>query len=381
VALKIIVAGDGAKDIETAVRACGATPTMLPISALASLAQPNMVQADILLIDIRGQTSLPPALTSVHRQHPGVGILVVAKAPDPDLIVSAMRAGANEWVAEPITQGELDAAITRIVVRQSPAPTNQTFAFVGVKGGVGTTVLAVNVATALARIARSGTLMVDLQMPRGDAALYLGATPRFSVADAFDNIHKLDEAFFGSLVVRAGSRLDLLAAPEAGSATRLDPSRVKALIEFVSKHFEYVVIDVPRTEAGAIDALDGAKSIVVVTTQELPAVRSAASMSARLRQRYGNDRVLVVVNRLDKQSEISLQDVETALGAPVGFTFPNDYRAAVAALNTGRPLVLHDHSTLAASFEKFARTAAGVQIEQKGKAARGGWLDRVVGRK
>jgi pilus assembly protein CpaE len=380
VALKIILTGDGEKDIETAVRECGATPTLLPIGALTSLAQSDKVQADILLIDIRGQASVPPALTSFHRQHPGVGILIVAKALDADLMVSAMRAGANEWVAEPLTHGELDAAITRIVVRQSPAPTNQTFAFVGVKGGVGTTVVAVNVATALARIARSGTLMIDLQVPRGEAALYLGATPRFSVADAFDNIHKLDEAFFGSLVVRAASRLDLLAAPEAGSATRLDPARVKALIEFVSKHFEYVVIDVPRTEAGAIDALDGAKSIVVVTTQELPAVRSAASMSARLRQRYGNDRVLVVVNRLDKQSEIGLSDVEAALGAPVAFTFSNDYRGVVAALNAGRPLVLNDHSTLAASFEKFARRAAGVQIEQKGTGARGGWLDRLVRR-
>jgi pilus assembly protein CpaE len=381
VALKIIVAGDGDKDVEAAVRACGATPTPLPISALESLAQTDKVPADILLIDIRGQATVPPALTAFHRQHPGVGILVVAKAPDPDLIVSAMRAGANEWVAEPITQGELDAAITRIVVRQSPAATNQTFAFVGVKGGVGTTVVAVNVATALARIARSGTLMIDLQTPRGDAALYLGATPRFSVADAFDSIHKLDEALFGSLVVRAASRLDLLAAPDAASATRLDPVRVKALVEFASKHFEYVVLDVPRTEAGAIDALDGAKSIVLVTTQELPAVRSAASMSARLRQRYGNDRVLVVVNRLDAQSEISPQDVEKALGGPVAFTFSSDYRAAVAALNTGRPLVLDDRSALAASLEKFARTAAGVQVQQKGKGARGGWLDRFVGRK
>jgi septum formation inhibitor-activating ATPase MinD len=64
----------------------------------------------------------------------------------------------------------------------------------------------------------------------------------------------------------------------------------------------------------------------------------------------------------------------------VAFTFSNDYRGVVAALNAGRPLVLNDHSTLAASFEKFARRAAGVQIEQKGTGARGGWLDRLVRR-
>lgn len=380
-ALRIIVAGNTDRELEGLVRACGATPTMVPMAELASLAQAATIHADILVVDLRAQTSLPPAVSTFRRQHAAVGILIVAKTLDPDLIVAAMRAGANEWVAEPITHGELDAAITRIVAHQASPAVSQTFAFVGVKGGVGTTALAVNVATALSRIATSGALMIDLQMSRGDAALYLGAEPRFSVADALDNIHKLDDAFFRSLVVRAASRLDVLAAPEAGSATRLDATRVKALLEFTSKQFEYVVVDVPRTEPGALEALDAAKSIVVVTTQELPAVRSAASMATRLRQRYGKDKVLVVMTRLDKESEISHQDVERVLGTPVAFTFPSDYRTTMAALNKGRPVVLDNHSALAASFEKFARTVAGVQIDKTATAARTGWLDRITGRK
>jgi pilus assembly protein CpaE len=381
VALKIIVAGNTDRDLEGLVRACGATPVMVPIGELFSLAQGPTIHADILIVDLRGQTSLPPAVGTFRRQHGSVGILIVATTLDPDLIVSAMRAGANEWVAEPITQGELDAAITRIVAHQSSPAVSQTFAFVGVKGGVGTTALAVNVATALARIATSGALMIDLQMARGDAALYLGAEPRFSVADALDNIHKLDDAFFRSLVVRAASRLDVLAAPEAGSATRLDAIRVKQLLEFTAKQFEYIVVDIPRTEPGALEGLDGAKAIVVVTTQELPAVRSAASMATRLRQRYGKDKVLVVMTRLDKDSEISHQDVEHVLGSSVAFTFPSDYRTTMAALNKGRPVVLDNHSALASSFEKFARLVAGVQVQTTATASRGGWLDRITGRK
>ena len=70
-----------------------------------------------------------------------------------------------------------------------------------------------------------------------------GVEPRFSFMDALDNIHKLDDAFFRGLVTRAPSRLDLLAAPDGGDATRLDSSRVRTLLEFASKHFEFTVVD------------------------------------------------------------------------------------------------------------------------------------------
>ena len=377
--LKITVAGSTDRELEGVVRSCGAAPSLVPLAQLPAMAQATTRQADVLIVDLRGQSSVPPALGAFRRQHPATGILIVAKTLDPDLILSAMRAGANEWLAEPITHAELDAAITRIVAHQASPAVSQTFAFVGVKGGVGATALAVNIATALARVATSGALMIDLQMSRGDAALYLGVEPRFSVADALDNIHKLDEAFFRSLVVRGASRLDLLAAPEANGAARLDPARVKALLEFTSRQFEYVVVDVPRSEPGALDALDAAKSIVVVTTQEVSAVRSAASMAARLRQRYSKDRVLVVMTRLDKESEISREDVEQVLGSPLAFTFPSDYRTTMAALNKGRPLVLTNHTNLAASFERFARMVAGLQSE-KAAAPEGGWLARMTGR-
>jgi len=379
VSLKITVVGSTDRELEGVVRSCGAVPSLVPLTQLPALAQATSQPADVLVVDLRGQGSVPPALSAFRRQHATTGILIVAKTLDPDLILAAMRAGANEWVAEPITHAELDAAITRITAHQTSPAVSQTLAFVGVKGGVGTTSLAVNVATVLSRIATSGALMIDLQVSRGDAALYLGVEPRFSVADALDNIHKLDDAFFRSLVVRGASRLDLLAAPEAGGAARLDASRVRALLDFTSKQFEYVVVDVPRTDPGALDALEVATSIVVVTTQELPAVRSAASMAARLRQRYSKDRVLVVMTRLDKESEISREDVERVLGAPVAFTFPSDYRTAMAALNKGKPVVLSNHSSLAASFERFGRLVAGLQIEKT--APPSGWLTRMTGRK
>jgi len=379
--VKVTVVGSQDRGLEGVLRACGATVSHVPMTDLAMLAQPAAKQPDVVILDLREHPSVPPGLTALKRQHGSTGVIIVAKTLDPDLILSAMRAGANECVADPVTQGELDAALTRVTARQSAPTASQSFAFIGVKGGVGATSLAVNVATSLARVATAGAVFVDLHVARGEAALYLGVEPRFSVVDALDNIHKLDEAFFRSLVVRAPSRLDLLASPDGSTVHRLDAARVRTLLEFASKHFEYTVVDVPRTEPGALESLEGMKSIVVVTTQELPSVRSAAVMVNRLRQRYGKERLVVVMTRNDKLSEISHKDVEQVLGAPVSYVFPSDYRISLEAMNKGRPAVLDNHSSLSSSFEKFARSVAGLKVEKSEGQTSSGWLGRLAGRR
>lgn len=379
--LKVTVVGSQDRDLEAVLRTLGATPTLVPIADLAALAQASAKQPDLIVLDLRSHAGVPPGLAAFKRQHPTTSVIIVAKTLDPELILSAMRAGANECLAEPLNQGELDAAITRVSVRQAAPAASQAFAIVGVKGGVGATSLAVNVATALARVASAGALLIDLHVARGEAALYLGVEPRFTVVDALDNIQKLDEAFFRSLVVRASSRLDLLASPDAVGAGRLDQPRVRTLLEFTSKFFEFTVVDVPRTEPGALDALDGMKSIVVVTTQELAAVRSAAVMVNRLKQRYGKERPVVVLNAKDNQSDISREDIEQSVGAPVAYTVPGDSKGTMEALNKGRPVVLDNHNNLAASYEKFARSLAGLTIEKADAQAGSGWLGRLTGRK
>ena len=83
-------------------------------------------------------------------------------------------------------------------------------------------------------------------------------------------------------------------------------------------------------------------------------------MAAALRQRYGKERVRVIVSRFDKQAEIGTEDVARVVGSPVSFSVPSDYRAALQALNKGRPLALDNHNKLAASFRELAHDLAGV---------------------
>ena len=102
----------------------------------------------VVLIDMRGRDQLPAGVAAFCRQHPGSGAVLVVSSLDPRIMLEAMRAGVNECVPEPLTPKALDEAIRRVLTNTTETP-GQVFAFVGAKGGVGTTTLAVNTAAAL----------------------------------------------------------------------------------------------------------------------------------------------------------------------------------------------------------------------------------------
>jgi pilus assembly protein CpaE len=336
-------------------------PTSIQVSDLGALAHPSAPQPDVIVLDLRDQAQLPATLPQVKRQHPATAVVIIASVLDPVLILEAMRAGANECVTDPVTERDLESAIQRVLAQRKAPIAGEVFAFIGAKGGVGTTTLAVNVATELARLAESaGTLLIDLHLAYGDAGLLLSAEPRFSVLDALENTHRLDEAFFRGLVVRTKAGPDLLASSERGMASPVDAHRIRTLIEFAARQYRYVVLDVHRSDTDALDALETATTIVVVANQDLATVRSASRMSGLLRQRYGKDKVRVVVSRYDSKAEITHDDIERTIGLPVNHMFPSDYRLALQALNKGRPLALDNHNRLAGSFAAFARDLSGL---------------------
>ena len=179
------------------LRACGAQATAIEVGDLKALAAGQARQPEVVVVDLRDRTTMPAELAEIKRQHPSTGILVVLPRLEGSLILEAMRAGATECVAEPITREELGSALARIAA-QRPAPRRgDVFVVIGAKGGVGATTVAVNVATILNKLRPSSTLLMDLHLTYGDAATFLGVEPRFSTVDALENTHRMDAAFCG----------------------------------------------------------------------------------------------------------------------------------------------------------------------------------------
>jgi pilus assembly protein CpaE len=377
IVLNVIVVGSADRTLEDLIRSTGANATSAGEGALASLSSAVSAQPDVIVVDVRERKALPAPIPVIRRQHPLTGIILVAESLDPALLLEAMRAGVTEVVSEPLTPADLEAAITRVVSQRPLAQVGRVFGFVGAKGGVGTTTVAVNVAAALGGIGKPDrTLLIDLHQAGGDAALFVGVEARFSIVDALDNTHRLDQNLLRSLVVEAGPCVDLLAASDRAVAGHLEAAKVRRLLEFAPSVYKHVVIDLPRTDGPIMDALDHVHAIVIVANQELATVKSAGRLANALRQRYGRDRVSVVLSRSDRQADIGHADVERVVGCEVGTTFPSDYRLALQALNKGRPLVLDGGSDLANAFIRYARELAGVRREEP-QAARAGLLGRL----
>jgi pilus assembly protein CpaE len=367
-AANIVLIGSTDRQLEQALRACGMQSPSMPGSELAQLAQPGTKQPDVLVLDLQDQTHLPSALPLLKRTHPSTGVIIVTTRLDPALLLEAMRAGVTEVVSS-LTEDDLKAAINRILAaRPSHSIAGKVYAFLGAKGGVGATTVAVNVATAIARAnAGASVLLIDLHVANGDAAVFLGIEPRFSIVDALENTHRLDEAFFKSLIVRSKAGVELLASSDRVMVTPVDVRRVHTLLEFAVKHFNHIVVDLPRSDANILDALEGVERIVVVANQELATVRSASRMVQALRQRYGKEKVTVVLSRADRLADIGHEDVERAVGVPVKHSFPSDYRRALQALNKGTPVTVENHNDLSGALTDFSRSLTGVQKVAKEK--------------
>jgi len=334
---------------------------------------------DAVVIDIRPLDHLPAELAGMRRQFPHAGLVILARTLDPAALLEAMRMGINEWISEPLVYDDLVAAI-RLVARMSVLPSGKTFALVGAKGGVGGTTVAVNLATSMTLVSKEKTLLIDLHPAYGDAGVFLGVEPRFSVADALENIDRLDATYLRSLIATTPAGPDLLASGHGLPSISFEVTRIRRLLELAASMYPFVVLDCARTEPAVLEALDAVTQVVVVANQELPALRSAARIVSHLRQRCGPARVKVAITRFDPKADIGRADIEKVLGGVVSYQFPNDYQTSVAAIARGEPLIVANHSRLASSIGDFARQLGGFQPPKK-DAVKGGLFSLLGGRR
>ena len=288
-AVSLTVLGSRDAQLEELVRASGQISTRdLAVGSAARCSDPRAAQPDVLLVDVRRSGQLPSTLAALKRQHPATNVMLLASALDPALMLEGMRAGVTEVLAEPLRQADFDAAMTRLLGQRKQVAGGPVFAFVGAKGGVGTTTTAVNVATVLAKLSKGPALLVDLHLAYGDAAVFLGADARFSLLDALENMHRLDAEFLKSLVVKTSSGLELLA-----SADRPANRRGRHAAARLGRAARRVSVRLHRPGRAALRP-DGARQsrsggeLVVVANQELATVRNAGRMAAALRARYPN---------------------------------------------------------------------------------------------
>ncbi|MEO6237131.1 MAG: AAA family ATPase, partial [Vicinamibacterales bacterium] len=243
-----------------------------------------------------------------------------------------------------------------------------TYAFLGAKGGAGTTTVAVNCGVELARLTKRPTVVVDLKNCLGEVALFLGVRPRFTVLDAIENLHRLDKNFLTELVAKHKSGLDILAGSEQFDRPNAqDAGAVEELLRVLARTYDYVIIDAGNVINSCVAAaLYAADTIFLVTNPDVPSIRNAQRLVDRVRQLgAGSERIKVLLNRVSDQHLIAPKQIETALGYGIYHTFSSDYRTVSTALNSGVPLALTNNTEIAAQFDSFSRHLVGIADEAR----------------
>ena len=348
----------------------------VPVGIMEERRPGDAAVPDVFIIDIRTDASSGMAtIERMRAAHAGVAIFAVASTAEPDLILQAMRAGANEffpWSAGGVarsTEESFQGAVRKTAARRDAATAGArqpcvTHVFLGAKGGAGTTTVAVNCAVELARLTKRPTAIVDLKPCLGEVALFLGVRPRFSVLDAIENLHRLDREFLKELVSRHKSGLDIIAGSEQFDRPGAqDAVAVEELLRVLGKMYDYVVIDVGNLiNACAVAALYAADTVFLVANPDVPSIRNAQRLVDRVRQLgAGSERIKVLLNRTSDQHLIAPKQIETALGYGIHHSFASDYRTVSTALNSGVPITLTNHSELSAQFGSFTKGLLGLE--------------------
>jgi pilus assembly protein CpaE len=302
---------------------------------------------------------------------PDCSILVVSSSTDGQLILQAMRAGAKEFLSQPLKLQDLLDALGRISERKFGRGENKSrgstvIAVAGVTGGVGTTSIAVNLGCALAKDPKKSAALIDLDLCLGDADVFLDAIPDYTLVDVAQNVSRLDFALLKRSLTKHSSGLYLLPRPVTmEDMSLITPDDLQRVIGLMKATFSHLVLDLSKGyTANDQVALQMAHHILLVTQLDLPCLRNVVRLMTSFRENAElADKIKIVVNRAGLDSGITLKKAQETIGREVFWQVPNDYRTMVEVRNNGVPLV--EHSPKAALTQSIIGLAESLSGEKK----------------
>ncbi|MEK6736499.1 MAG: AAA family ATPase [Pseudomonadota bacterium] len=336
---------------------------------------------DLLLLESSGnEVNELQILGNVTARFPSLGVIMLSPIQSPERLIEVMRVGVREALPTPPTRESLLNAVDRFQqrIKQAgmPVRNGKVLAFIPCKGGSGATFLASNLAYTLAAQDNKRVALIDFNLQFGDASLFLSDSKSpASIADVARQIHRLDGAFLASSMIQILPNMGILAAPdEPEKATEIKPEHVNPLLQVAIKNYDFVILDVGRRmDAVSVQALDKADMIFLVLQQTLPFIRDAKRLIGVFHSLgYHDDKLRLIVNRYDKNSEITLDDIQNTLKMSVFKTVPNNFSVVDESVNHGVPVFkLAQRSPVAKAIQEIS-SELSQSTEQQGR-----WFKRI----
>jgi pilus assembly protein CpaE len=335
-----------------------------------------------LMVDISGDPEVAiKAIERVKQAAPDLFVIASNFHADAETVIACMRAGAGEFLLQPLKRSEFRDAIGRMerAPRHSAgggaSKLGKVYTFIGTKGGVGTTTMAVNFASVLAQ-RKLSTVLIDLDWAGNDAVMQLGASPQNSLMEVAENLERMDQALFEGLVVRDSLGFFLVGPPDAlEQHGTFSDHMFRDFAAFLVEKYEAIVIDGGRaiSNEAVLAAAQVSSAVFLVLDQEFPSIRNGQRyLSFLMRMGFNQDQIRILVNRYTKKitaNIASLEQIQQTLNQPVFYGIPPS-PAVIASINKARPFVANREQAgeLDRVFRAFVDKATG---RKKGATAEG----------
>ena len=347
--------------VQAAVELYGetATPNLIIVESSERAREPLMAELE--------------ALASVC--DPATKVVVVGASNDIVLYREMIRNGISEYLMAPLHPMQVIETIASLYSAPETEPIGKIFAFVGAKGGSGSSTIAHNFAWTMAAQLGISTTLIDLDLPFGTAGLDFNQDPAQGVADALIAPERLDDVLLERLVVKCAERLHLFAAPAVIDRDYdIDPAAFETVIDIVRSSAPAVVIDVPHGwSSWTRQTLMAADEIIVTATPDLASLRNAKNICdlfANSRPHDAKPRLILNQVGVVRRPEIPVKDFAEAIGAEPLLVLPFDPQLFGTAANNGQMIAqLNANSRAAQGFMHVARVLTGreTRVESKQK--------------
>jgi len=342
---------------------------------------------DVAIIDIDSDENEGlETVKAVSTAHPKCGIIVVSSKADGQLILKAMRAGANEFLNSPLKLDELIAAIERVDTAaggEKRTKGGEIITVAGASGGVGSTSVAVNVAVAMAQHPGNTVALVDLDIALGDADVFLDMIPEYTLLDVTQNVARLDLALLRKSLTKHESGVYLLPRPvQVEDISTVPSDDFRRVLGLLKASFSHVIVDLSKTY-NRLDmaALEASNTVILLTQLDLPCLRNVVRLFTAFEQLENvASKVKVVVNRsgLDKM-QISADKAEETIDREIYARIPNNYFVISECRNNGVPLLMQAPKTaITQAIQELANKLIGITPDDEGELDENGgkksWL-------
>ena len=304
----------------------------------------------------------------------GTNVVVIGHRNDVQLYRALIARGVSEYLVAPISMGDFMRIVSELFVNPEAEPLGHTMAFVGAKGGVGSSTVAHNVAWAISSAFESDVILTDLDLAFGTANIDFDKDPAQGVAEAVFSSERVDDTFLDRLLAKCSDHLSLLAAPSTLDRDYdFDETEFTEIIECAQRGSPNVVIDLPHVwTAWAREILTSADKVVVTATPDLASLRNTKNIVDKLTELRPNDSApMLVLNQVGvpKRPEIGADDFAKSLGMQPSAVIPWEPALFGQASNNGQMIAETDPKhAVAATLHTLSQIVTGrreIVVEKK----------------